>query len=335
MRKIISNLKEVLKRSKIIVKIYILGYRWRSILVALLYKAYIGVVFMLPFLHSKDYYLVFRNEKNAGICSHLIVYLQMFSAAEKLNMKPIVDMKNYENPYVDMRKRENAWNYFFNDCVAGFNIDTILKSELFVFNKSGGKQFLDDKILKYDKDEVGYWSRLYTKYVHYNNRVQEEIEKEYEKYFKNVHDNGKKILGVKLRGTDYNGIKPEGHYIQPTAEEMIVEAERILDEEKIDYLYLATEDEEIAEDFYNYFGNRLIMREGLLTNKEIAGMIPVAQAVAKQFGRIESGINYIKDIDLLSKTDYLLTSGNSGAVLAIIMNNLKYKKVWLKFKGFY
>ena len=165
--------------------------------------------------------------------------------------------------------------------------------------------------------------------------MKQEVEKEYEKYFKDIHASGKKILGVKLRGTDYNGIKPEGHYIQPTAEEMVTDANKIMTEEKIDYVYLATEDEEIVNIFQNNFGKRLITRDKPLTNKEVAGLVPVAQVAAEQFGRIESGINYIKDIDLLSRADYLLTSGNSGAVLAIIMNGLKYIKVWFKYKGFY
>ena len=301
----------------------------------MIYKICMKLILTFPFLRSKKYYLVFRNEKRCGICSHLIVYLQMFATAERLGMKPIVDMKNYGNPYIDEGKRENAWNYFFKDCIDNCNLDTIPLSKCFTFNKCGVRPFSDIKILKWNKEEVKFWSEIYNRYIRYNDKLQTETDIEYAKYFKNIHNNGEKILGVKLRGTDYNGIKPEGHYIQPTAEEMVAEANKIMAKKKIGYVYLATEDEDIAEVFKKYFGNKLIVRENLLTNKGIAGLVPVAQVVAEQFGRIESGINYIKDIDLLSRADYLLTSGNSGAVLAIIMNDLRYKKVWFNNKGRY
>ena len=101
MRKAIKILRKILRKSKIITRIYVWAYNHRIYDNKFFYTIYSGFVQVYLRLLRKKYYVVFRDAAICGLFSHLIIYLQMFAEAEKFHLKPIVDMKNHENPYID------------------------------------------------------------------------------------------------------------------------------------------------------------------------------------------------------------------------------------------
>ena len=137
MRKAIKILRKILRKSKIITRIYVWAYNHRIYDNKFFYTIYSGFVQVYLRLLRKKYYVVFRDAAICGLFSHLIIYLQMFAEAEKFHLKPIVDMKNHENPYIDEKiigggqHKNNAWNYFFADCVEGHNIDNTPLKKMF------------------------------------------------------------------------------------------------------------------------------------------------------------------------------------------------------------
>lgn len=192
-----------------------------------------------------------------------------------------------------------------------------------------------DRVLQNDTGEISRWNRLFKKYIHLNDKMEALFQKEYSSLFGEIYSAGVQILGVKIRGTDYNGRKPKDHYIQPSATEMITYAGKIMQEEQYGYLYLATEDEDVARQFRQAFGEKLLLRGGDRLEDSHLYSYSAAEEAARKYGKIKSGEDYILEVYLLAKTSALLTSGNSGGAMALIINGGLYEKVWLVDKGKY
>lgn len=289
---------------------------------------------------TKESYLIVRAIGNGkGLFCYIANFLPFFEQAERMGRIPVVDMKRYKTPYLDVPGKENAWLSFFTECVHGHSLELAERSGRAKYFWGSCPQINLDKIMHNDLDEIARWNRLYSRYVHLNKRVQGVLDQEYELLFKEKYDKCQKILGVKLRGTDYNSVKPSGHYIQPTALEMIEYAEKVLYIWGGGFVYLATEDRAIADMFQERFGEKLIMRNNWRVDgsdiDEMDKTDTVALMVASRCGAIVSGIDYIVDTYLLAKTSALLTSGNGGALMAIIINGGNYENVYFLDKGKY
>lgn len=70
---------------------------------------------------------------------------------------------------------------------------------------------------------------------------------------------GKRILGVKIRGTDYTTTKPSGHPVQPDPEQAIAKAKEAMQEKGFEWVYLSCEDKRIIAKFQEAFGEKLIL----------------------------------------------------------------------------
>ena len=301
--------------------------------------AMVKVYIKFPFLIKKKYYVISRKSYSMlyGVFSNILYYLPLLNTARVLRLEPVVKMYNYNLN----EKPEDLWPVFFEKTEKNARNTYILKKECYFnygveFNRGGVYKKIDlDRILKYDKDEVIYWNEVFSKYIHYNQYLEEALEKEYKKYFEGIHKSGKRILGVKLRGTDYTNSNPQGHYIQTTTTTMITRVKKIVEESGFDFIYLATEDENIVNDFKKEFSDEvlIIRNNNFINGYDKSKTTSAFEEAAKKFGEKESTLDYIKDTYLLTKTDSLITCGNSGSVMAIIMNGGRYEKVYFMNNG--
>ena len=67
---------------------------------------------------------------------------------------------------------------------------------------------------------------------------------------KNLFNNSKNILGVKIRGTDYLSVKPKNHSKQPKVEQVILDVKHMDEQYNYDFIFFATEDELIKENLF-------------------------------------------------------------------------------------
>lgn len=331
-----SKVSEIKLLKTMLLQIVKLVYNLKLIIKDIMVKVYV----FFPFLINKKYYIISRKgySKLCGVFSNILFYLPLLDTAKKLKLTPILKMYNYR---VDDLS-EDMWPVFFEktekeilnthrennkNCYCNFGYE---------FNRGGVHKKLNlSKILNYNKSEVIYWNKIYNEYIHYNVEIKRIVEEEYKKYFEKIHKSNEKILGVKLRGSDYANNNPLGHPIQSTASEMAIRVKKIMQKKDIRYLYLATEDSTIVDKFKREFTKEeLIIRNNKLIGKEDENyLISASEAANKKFGEKESILEYIKDTDLLSRTDFLITCGNSGSVMAIIINGGRYEKVYFLNNG--
>lgn len=177
--------------------------------------------------------------------------------------------------------------------------------------------------------------QMYERYVRLNGNMKEYIEAEYDELIK-----GKKVLGVLYRGTDYTKLKPSGHPIQPSLEQILQECRRRIKAKKYEYIYITTDEKQavdflrkeipeciILENKRNYFDEFYKCEE---MKKDIASC-----RHNRENDKLLTAKEYISSVFLLSKCDELIAGNCGGSRAAIYLNNGNYKRVKLFKLGTY
>lgn len=139
----------------------------------------------------------------------------------------------------------DLWKTFFEE--VGMNVEEVkdLKNSREIKRLDLGDQSIInlDTLDVYNPVHKKIMFKLYEKYVKLNRNMQEYFETEYNELIK-----GRKVLGVLYRGTDYTKLKPSGHPIQPSLEQILRDCKKRVEVEGYKYIYITT-DEKRAVDF--------------------------------------------------------------------------------------
>ena len=161
----------------------------------------------------------------------------------------------------------------------------------------------------FDNSSIIFWHKFAKKYM----PVKKVILNEVNKIMKYLFGNSKNILGVKIRGTDYR-LKPTGHFVQPEVEQVIKDV-KIYDEKyKYDYIFFATEDEEIKTKFIPEFKDKI-----KLLDPGDSIMETYNNKGYRRYEHLNYVKNYVLNVIILSKCLDIIASKNSGAIGMIIM----------------
>ena len=247
------------------------------------------------------------------------------------NYIPIIDFKYYPNMYLYSNQvgKINSWEYWFCQPQEQYSLAEIRKSKnVIISGVSSGSYGSRSELLT--KEYVETYHNIIKNYIKFNPIT--------EKHLLETHKNlfgEKKILGVKARGTDYVSLSPKSHSIVPEKEELSSIVDDIMESEKYEFLYLATEDEEIYTYFKNKYKDKLIVNQenrydSNTGNKEIGQIFRKQKVDLKQ-----EGLDYLTSVYLLSKCDSLITPVVGAGVVAILMNGNRYKRLYIFDKGVY
>lgn len=272
---------------------------------------------------DKVFYVIRRNESNSGIGSFIITNLGYIAYAIRKGYIPIVDMKTYKNIY-NINLDTNSWELFFKQPY-GYSLDDIKKAKNVIISpetpciiRPRDNMFYFNIFFGY----LSYWKKIAVKYLIIN----ENINKEINTYCNNILMNNNKVLGVFLRGTDYIKLKPLGHPIQPTAEEMIKKIDSINKRYHFNNIFLVTEDRKIFEKFQDKYGDKLLSVNNQYINYTNNGYLANSY---KENDSIEFSKKYLISLYVLSKCKYIIVSRTSGTVSLMLLNNrYKYKYIY-------
>jgi len=169
--------------------------------------------------------------------------------------------------------------------------------------------------------------------------VREDFKEELEQTVSKLLPASKRILGCVNRGSDYTEKKPAGHPVQADPQVMIARAQRMMEFDHYDYIYLATEDQDIYDMYVQAFGSRLLFIDQTRYKKSDFKKINViADIVAKESEKeqVHKLRDYYKVVYVLSKCTSLLSSGDCGASkMAVEMNHGNYQDVFIYHLGKY
>lgn len=141
-----------------------------------------------------------------------------------------------------------------------------------------------------------------------------------------------KILGAFLRGTDYVKLRPSGHHIQPTVEELMGKVSEFLEQyPDIKAIYVVTEDAGYYQRLRERFGGLVFSSDDVFVNAEAEDWL----AESLKDDPYERGLRYLHRLLLLERCDYLVTSLAAGSEYVLDMAGDHYQEKYVFDLGRY
>lgn len=270
-------------------------------------------------LNPDKYFYVIRGF-GAGMFSNLQYVLANIRQAEIHGMIPVVDFENfytvYKEPYA-INNTNNAWNYFFKN-VSKYTLEEVYKSKNVFINS--GEYNWDMGYYFSDKNLYDY----YTRYISFS----DDIYTQYLKYKKELFSD-KRILGIQFRGWEMNSAA--GHPFCPTIKQMFDNTDEILTKYNIDYIYLATEQEEYFDAYVKKYGDKIISTPYFRTKKHINGYKITPEPRRNHLYLM--GKDIIINALLLADCNGLLHCGTNVSTFAKFHNHGNYEFEYSIFNG--
>lgn len=263
-----------------------------------------------------------------GLFSFYIYYLGCVNKYILEGYVPVIDMKSYPNPYNNytVNNETNPWEYLFEQPF-GYSLDEVLKN-------AKNKQYFDCIQDKYRPSEttifynnvlIDFWHDVSKKYL----PIKNEIINESNNIMKQLFNNSRDILGVKIRGTDYVNTRPKGHPVVPSIDIVISDIKNMTSKHSYDWIFFASEDEKIKARIISEFREKVKYlnakktihygfqkNELFIKNKDVVGDLDYAK-------------NYLMNIYILSKcTDIIMTRGSGGAGIIILTEGFRNSLIY-------
>ncbi|MBE5745078.1 MAG: hypothetical protein E7355_02960 [Clostridiales bacterium] len=170
---------------------------------------------------------------------------------------------------------------------------------------------------------------LFEKYVAFSDVVLEKLEEVSQKILP------EKCLGLYMRGTDYFALKPGGHPIQPTFEDLVDKIEEFLEREGLERIFLVTEDINMYQKAKERYGEKIfILDENEFVTDYKSGEM-ILEAAERKGSIDEINMTYLLKIILLSKCACFVGGRTNGSSVANALNGGKYKQRFVYDVGYY
>ena len=283
---------------------------------------------------DKVFYIIHVMPPGNGMFSNVAHVLEQAVVAEKLSLLPIVDMYKFKtlynedftfNNFKTLYKEDftlNAYEYYFNQ-LCDYSLDHAYNSQLILGNPKPNCKLmyppLDVAIERYKK---------YFKPKEYILRIVESFRKD--------HFDSKKVLGIHWRGGDMK--TAPRHHTPPSEHDIINATYNILNNQHVDKIFVATEQQRYLDILKKRFGSMLLYTDYYRTYENINAYWVTPQP--RKFHMYKLGLEIIIDALLLSHVDYLIAGGVDGvangsnvSLTAQILNGGKYKQVVTIYNG--
>ena len=238
-------------------------------------------------------------------------------------------------PYLKLKDRKEGWSDWDTFFEQPFSVPEVEPD--FICDVEQGF-FHPQFDTPYRSSDLRLWCKVYHRLVRLNEKTRNYVDQEYQDLFEGVDGQKHRTLGVICRGTDYVKLKPMGHPVQPTPEQVIARAKVLLDQYQLERVYLATEEYAIYEKFEKAFPGLILVNKRQYYD-EVFNNHDMTYVYEVQFDREDDlylkGLEYLSSLQLLSRCNVLLGGNCGGACAALYMNNRKYEHVELFNLGLY
>ena len=264
-------------------------------------------------------FLVIRIRPLSGLGAAINTIAINIAYALQNDYIPIIDMMSYSNQYLKESEigKINAWEKFFEQPTR-YKLQDINKAKNILISAIYRKDFDCDS--SHLLDFLVEKPALKTKIESYNNSV-----------FKD----GKRILGVLFRGSDYANRAPYGHPIQPDLDMMIAKVKEKLSEwGEFDLIYLASEVEEAVEQFQEIFKERFVCYPQKRVYANYNKYLSESNSY-KEDDTYHRGADYWVVLNALAKCDSLIAGMCCGTDIALKLNQDQYQHTYIFNLGKY
>ncbi len=271
-------------------------------------------------ISDKQYFIIRRREPNVGLFSYYITVLGNIKYALMKNYHPVVDMKNYPNTYLKKEDvgHENSWEYFFEQ-PNGNSLCEAYKCRKVIL--SSGEQPSDRPDTKMKNlcftegsEAIQQWRKI-ARLVPLSKKANNTCKEAYDKIIKP----GDYVMGLAYRSTDYAKLKPLGHPIQPSMEQLIEQAKLMFDKKKVNKIFVSTDDPEFINVVKKEFGDIVVSNERSYV--QYKGGLITEYNNEEDDSKIIQGMEYLATIYILSQCNIIIAGRNSGTLGAMLLSD--------------
>ena len=229
---------------------------------------------------------------------------------------PIIDVSSFENIFnsftFSSSKKFNPWEVLFNQPF-NYTLEEVKENakKIDYFSCSWTNMAPSEGHIYSNVLNIKLMHDLAKKYM----PVKKEIIDETNIIWKNLFGDTKNVLGVLARGTDFKTLSPSGHSIPPSTETIIGDVKNLDKKNKYDWIYLATEDDEIRGRFIKEFGEKLKMLQKENTGYKFGPVGSNPKLHGIEFQKL-----YLESMLIISKCIDVVITRCSGAMGAFVFS---------------
>lgn len=264
---------------------------------------------------DKTFYIISGTHlKMRGLFGDINVIYRYCNYAFIKGYIPVVDFKHVPNNmiYDEEVGKVNGWETLFLQPTK-YSLEDALQSKNRIFVDCHGNGSLESKESKEvpweidwdSEDSIDYWGKVFERI-----QIRPEILKKIIEKFDKTFSNEDRILGVKIRGTDYVLNKPYGHPIQPNVEDVLKHAKEIFSRYHCNKIFLGCEDKAIQERFKEEFGHILITGEVSIGLEQKEYLYDFYKR--QNTNPFENNLEYLTNTIFLARCTCLISSQNSA-----------------------
>ena len=262
---------------------------------------------------GKIYYVVRRHDINAGLFSYVATNLGSIKESCERGFIPVIDMMSYANSMLKSGDigNLNVWELFFEQPCKVTLEDIRHSKNVILGSIKLPRQYPDFSMLT-DPNELEMWREYARKYLCIKPELQNKIELYYKKTFGN-----NRVLGVLCRGTDYVARRPQGHPIQPDMKDVLYKCREVMNSLNCRYIYLATEDEKIWNQFQHEFPDVVFsfqQKHFAVTSTQYLN-----EVIGDTVDSYERNLEYFISIGILAKCNCLVAGATNGSYGALLL----------------
>ena len=270
---------------------------------------------------NKPTYYIIRHQVQTGLFAAYKIVAGHIAYALNNGWLPVVDMQNYPNPYLppDKLGRDNAWEYFFEQPLR-IGLETAYGGENVILSSGDVTIPIPHEAMAFFENRDGILSewRMLSKLGLL--KIKPALIKEILSVRKKLFADDERVLGVHLRGTDYDVMKPYSHPIQPPIEFAVSKIVDLLPDWHCNKLFLATEDKTIAATFKDVFKEYCVTLDKAYLDYKVGDWI-TSQRIDRANDHFLQGKEYLTEMFLLSTCTSFIASRNSGSVGVMMLTN--------------
>ena len=263
-----------------------------------------------------------------GILAELRKDLIQIDMAEKYNLTPVIEFRN--SLYTEkepINGTYNAFEYYFNQ-VSEISVEEAWKSS-YVYVQRNGDILHADIPFSYElaEEHIERLGSVFKKYISFNENTQNMINKDMASLIGEERD---KILGVHIRGTDFNN-DYNGHPVPVSAEQYFDVIDHYLKNKQYERVFLATDDSRLVNAFEIKYEEKLLLFRDVIRSDDNQGVhVNVYMSNKKGMG-YRAGYEVLRDVFTLSKLRGLV-AGYSGAQIMARIIKKSFGEVFTDFE---
>ena len=304
-------------------------------------KVFIKSIFVNPILYKDEFLIASYGElnsddtiliisgHNAGLYSIIHNVIGYLIYAEQKGYIPVIDYKNIKTYYHDNSFDGNLWEeYFYQTSIISLNEAYSSKNIVHTpLSFSYGQYPSNFLHLISDTDKTLQIHKIFEKYIKYNDITKSYIDKMYSNF------EGMVLLGVYIRGTDYKNAP--GHAKQPELDNIFKQIDYFLTKYvEIEGIFVSTEEKETLDAIISKYGMLVHYQNRPLIKGYKTGLITPKIFFEDNLNKYKRGMEYLADIEILSRLDYFLCGLSNGSAAVIEKNGLRFKEHLVLFEGY-